>query len=37
MSSSVLVIEDDLPLLEVIESVLRDDGYAVTSASTRAR
>ncbi len=34
MSSSVLVIEDDLPLLEVIESVLRDDGYAVTSAST---
>ncbi|MAE70268.1 MAG: hypothetical protein CME06_07335 [Gemmatimonadetes bacterium] len=34
MSSSVLVIEDDLPLLEVIESVLRDDGYAVTTAST---
>ncbi len=34
MSASVLVVEDDVPLLGVIEDVLRDDGYSVAAAPT---
>jgi CheY-like chemotaxis protein len=31
---SVVVVEDDLPILQVITELLQDDGYTVNAAST---